>query len=242
MFGKYVFYTGWLLATLSLSVSACADNSKVNCNTNNVYRDLKCLEKENKKLINQLDNKKNKERKDYNQWIKEIKNKCEGKISYASGEGAGLIKNQCYREEYLSRLSFINTGKVKKSDTNIHGLELTYLPYNSNDHLKCIMKKEVNSCSKVNLVKSSNLIKYYPFISPAYGDSIVLPETDDSKQIIVSPFEDNEDEGPQLEISIINAFGVVEQKTISANKNVIIDKNYNLIYKEGNKEKILKLK
>ncbi|HBI9038353.1 TPA: hypothetical protein JI392_RS04905, partial [Acinetobacter baumannii] len=46
----------------------------------------------------------------------------------------------------------------------------------------------------------------------------------------------------QLEISIINAFGVVEQKTISANKNVIIDKNYNLIYKEGNKEKILKLK
>lgn len=97
------------------------------------------------------------------------------------------------------------------------------------------MKKEVNSCSKVNLVKSSNLIKYYPFISPAYGDSIVLPETDDSKQIIVSPFEDNEDEGPQLEISIINAFGVVEQKTISANKNVIIDKNYNLIYKEGNK-------
>ncbi|RSO33372.1 hypothetical protein [Acinetobacter lactucae] len=159
MFGKYVFYTGWLLATLSLSVSACADNSK-----------------------------------------------------------------------------------VKESDKNIHGLELTHLPYNSNDHLKCIMKNEENSCSKVNLVKSSNLIKYYSFISPAYGDSVVLPETDDSKQIIVSPFEANEDEGPQLEISIINAFGVVEQKTISAKKNVVIDKNYNLIYKDGNKEKILKLK
>ncbi|MNR37566.1 hypothetical protein D3C85_1555970 [compost metagenome] len=69
-----------------------------------------------------------------------------------------------------------------------------------------------------------------------------MPETDDSKQIIVSPFEDNEGEGPQLEISIINAFGVVEQKTIPANKNVVIDKNYNLIYKDGNKEKILKFK
>ncbi|MFI8146997.1 hypothetical protein [Acinetobacter sp. ABJ_C5_2] len=69
-----------------------------------------------------------------------------------------------------------------------------------------------------------------------------MPEIDDSKQIIVSPFEDNEDEGPQLEISIINAFGLVGQKTISANKNVVIDKNYNLIYKKGNKEKILKLK
>lgn len=159
MFRKYVFYTGWLLATLSLSVSACADNTK-----------------------------------------------------------------------------------VKKSEKNIHGLELTHLPYNSSDHLKCIMKNEENSCSKVNLVKSSNLTKYYSFISPAYGDSVVLPETDDSKQIIVSPFEDNEGEGPQLEISIINAFGVVEQKTIPANKNVVIDKNYNLIYKDGNKEKILKFK
>lgn len=159
MFRKYVFYTGWLLATLSLSVSACADNTK-----------------------------------------------------------------------------------VKKSEKNIHGLELTHLPYNSSDHLKCIMKNEANSCSKVNLVKSSNLTKYYSFISSAYGDSVVLPETDDSKQIIVSPFEDNEGEGPQLEISIINAFGVVEQKTIPAKKNVVIDKNYNLIYKDGNKEKILKLK
>lgn len=159
MFRKYVFYTGWLLATLSLSVSACADNTK-----------------------------------------------------------------------------------VKKSEKNIHGLELTHLPYNSSDHLRCIMKNEANSCSKVNLVKSSNLTKYYSFISPTYGDSVVLPETDDSKQIIVSPFEDNEGEGPQLEISIINAFGVVEQKTIPANKNVVIDKNYNLIYKDGNKEKILKFK
>ena len=242
MFSKYVVGTGFVLLAFGSTISACADISSVNCNKNNVYESMQCIEKENKKLIIQLDNEKNREKNDYNKWVKTIKTNCEGKISHIAGEGAGLVRNQCYRDEYLSRLSFLTTGKTSKEEKNIHGLVVTYLPYNSVNHFKCLLKKDVNSCSKVNLVSSSNLIKFYPSISPNYGDGIVLPETEGGKQIIISPFEDNEDEGPQLAILIINNFGVEEKKFIPATKNVLIDKNYNLIYMEGNKEKRVKLK
>ncbi|ENW07221.1 hypothetical protein [Acinetobacter beijerinckii] len=242
MFSKYVVGTGLVLLAFGSIISACADSSSVNCNKNNVYESIQCIEKENKKLIIKLDNEKNREKNDYNKWMEKIKNNCEGKISHIAGEGAGLVRNQCYRDEYLSRLSFLTTGKTSKEEKNIHGLVVTHLPYNSVDHFKCLLKKDINSCSKVNLVSSSNLVKFYPSISPSYGDGIVLPETESGKQIIISPFEDNEDEGPQLAILIINAFGVEEKKFIPATKNVLIDKNYNLTYMEGSKEKRVKLK
>lgn len=242
MFGKYLVGTGLVLLAFGSIISACADGSLVNCNKSNVYESMQCIEKENKKLIIKLDNEENREKKDYNKWVKKIKNNCEGKISHIAGEGVGLVRNQCYREEYLSRLSFLTTRQTSKEEKNIHGLVVTHLPYNSVDHFKCLLKKDINSCSKVNLVSSSNLIKFYPSVSPGYGDGIVLPETESGKQIIISPFEDNEDEGPQLVVLIINNFGVEEKKFIPATKNVLIDKNYNLTYMEGNKEKRIQLK
>ncbi|WP_130804039.1 hypothetical protein [Acinetobacter ihumii] len=242
MFSKYVVGTGLVLLAFGSIISACADSSSVNCNKSNVYESIQCIEKENKKLIVKLDNEKNREKNDYNKWIKKIRNNCEGKISHIAGEGAGLVRNQCYRDEYLSRLSFLTTGGTSKEEKNIHGLVVTHLPYNSVDHFKCLLKKDINSCSKVNLVSSSNLIKFYPSISPSYGDGIVLPETESGKQIIISPFEDNEDEGPQLAILIINTFGVEEKEFIPATKNVLIDKNYNLTYIDGNTEKRVQLK
>ncbi|MCY6412977.1 hypothetical protein QTA56_12700 [Acinetobacter sp. VNH17] len=242
MFSKYIVSTGLLLLTFGLTISACADSSSVNCNKNTVYESIQCIEKENKKLIIKLDNEKNREKNDYNEWVKKIKNNCERKINYVAGEGAGLIRNQCYRDEYLSRLSFLTTGKITKEERNVHGLAVTYLPYNSVDHLKCLLNKDKNICSKFHLVSSSDLLEYYSSISRSYGDSIILPETENGKQIIISPFEDNENEGPKLAITIINAFGVVENKFIPANKNVLIDKNYNLIYMENNKEKRVSLK
>lgn len=242
MSSKYVIGAGLVLVALGSTISACADSSSVNCNKNNVYESIQCIEKENKKLIIKLDSEKNKEKNDYNKWVRKIKNNCEGKISHIAGEGAGLVRSQCYRDEYLSRLAFLTTGKTSKEEKNIHGLVVTYLPYNSADHFKCILKKDINSCSKVNLVSSSNLIKFYPSISPSYGDGVVLPETESGKQIIISPFEDNEDEGPQLAILSINTFGIEEKKFIPATKNVLIDKNYNLTYMEGNKEKRIQLK
>ncbi|MCU4368176.1 MULTISPECIES: hypothetical protein [Acinetobacter] len=242
MSSKYVIGAGLVLVALGSTISACADSSSVNCNKNNVYESIQCIEKENKKLIIKLDGEKNKEKNDYNKWVRKIKNNCEGKVTHIAGEGAGLVRSQCYRDEYLSRLAFLTTGKTSKEEKNIHGLVVTYLPYNSADHFKCILKKDINSCSKVNLVSSSNLIKFYPSISPSYGDGVVLPETESGKQIIISPFEDNEDEGPQLAILSINTFGIEEKKFIPATKNVLIDKNYNLTYMEGNKEKRIQLK
>lgn len=242
MSSKYLVSTGLLLLAFGTAISACADSSSANCNKSNVYESIQCIEKENKKLIIKLDNEKNKEKKDYDKWIKKIKNICEGKISHTVGEGASLIRNQCYRDEYLSRLSFLKTGKNSNKEKNIHGLVVTDLPYNSVDHFKCLLKKDVNSCSKINLVNPSTLIKFYPSISSSYGDGIVLPETESGKQIIISPFEDNEDEGPQLAILIINTFGIEEMKFVPATRNVLIDKNYNLTYMEGNKEKRIQLK
>lgn len=242
MSSKYIVGAGLVLVALGSTILASADSSSVNCNQNNIYESIQCIEKENKKLIIKLDSKKNKEKNDYNKWVRKIKNNCEGKVTHIAGEGAGLVRSQCYRDEYLSRLAFLTTGKTSKEEKNIHGLVVTYLPYNSADHFKCILKKDRNSCSKVNLVSSSNLIKFYPSISPSYGDGVVLPETESGKQIIISPFEDNEDEGPQLAILSINTFGIEEKKFIPATKNVLIDKNYNLTYIEGNKEKRIQLK
>jgi hypothetical protein len=242
MFSQYMVGAGLLLLTFGSAISACADSSSINCNKNNVYESIQCIEKENKKLIIKLDNEKNREKNDYNKWVKKIKNNCEGKTTYIAGEGAGLVRNQCYRDEYLSRLSFLTTGAKSKEERNIHGLVTTHLPYNSVDHFKCLLKKDINSCAKVNLVSSSNLVKFYPSISLSYGDGVVLPEVQSGIQVIVSPFEENENDGPQLAISVINTFGVVENRFIPANKNVLIDKNYNLTYLEGNKEKLIKLK
>lgn len=230
------------LASLCGLISSCTNASEKECESDNINQNLSCLLKSNDSLKEQLINKGNSKERDFKKWEKEIQKKCEGKVTHIAGEGAGLVRSQCYRDEYLSRLAFLTTGKTLKEEKNIHGLIVTYLPYNSADHFKCILKKNINSCSKVNLVSSSNLIKFYPTISPSYGDGVVLPETESGKQIIISPFEDNEDEGPQLAILSINTFGIEEKKFIPATKNVLIDKNYNLTYMEGNKEKRIQLK
>ncbi|WP_228274710.1 hypothetical protein [Acinetobacter ursingii] len=73
MFGKYVVGTGLVLLVFGSTISACADSSSVNCNKNNVYESIQCIEKENKKLIIKLDNEENREKNDYDKWVKKIK-------------------------------------------------------------------------------------------------------------------------------------------------------------------------
>ncbi|MFX5245180.1 hypothetical protein ABTD35_20485, partial [Acinetobacter baumannii] len=74
MFSKYLVGTGLVLLAFGSIISACADGSLVNCNKSNVYESMQCIEKENKKLIIKLDNEENREKKDYNKWVKKIKN------------------------------------------------------------------------------------------------------------------------------------------------------------------------
>lgn len=124
----------------------------------------------------------------------------------------------------------MKTGKNDTKDLNYYNLEISALPYNSKDHLQCLESGNKDSCQKVNL------IKYYSFISPSFGDGVVLKETEKGSEIIILPFLANENEGVQLVIYTIDKFGVVKEKYISAQKNVSIDKNYNITYYfKGNK-------
>src|SRR5690606_24133464 len=129
-----------------------------------------------------------------------------------------------YVDEYLNRIEYLKTGKLVDS-VNGDGLKVTALPYNSDDHANCLLKKEKKSCSKVKLINSAKLLQHFPSLSPSYGAGVILPESGDGKQIILSLFEDNEDEGPQLNITIIDSFGRGTEKTVSITKNVVIDKN-----------------
>lgn len=130
----------------------------------------------------------------------------------------------------------MKTGKNDAKELNYYNFEITALPYNSKDHLTCLESENKDSCQKVNLIKSSKLMKYYSFISPSFGDGVVLKETEKGSEIIILPFLANENEGVQLAIYTIDKFGVVKEKYISAQKNVAIDKNYNITYYfKGNK-------
>ena len=62
MLNKNIFGAVLFLSTLCFAVSACADIFSMNCNKNNVYESMQCIEKENKKLILKLDNEKNREK------------------------------------------------------------------------------------------------------------------------------------------------------------------------------------
>lgn len=83
-----------------------------------------------------------------------------------------------------------------------------------------------DSCQKINLISSTKIIQIYNFINPQYGNGVVLPESNDGKLIVISPFAD---EGETLlNINIVDKFGVVKEKNLSEESKFTIDKNYNL--------------
>lgn len=78
---------------------------------------FQCIRKENFLLEKELKKLKNNERKDFTLWKKGIENRCESKKSYTLGEGVGLVKEECYRGEYINRLNEIgrDNGRVLKA-------------------------------------------------------------------------------------------------------------------------------
>lgn len=227
-----------IIFLLSISSYACAGNQENSCISDNVIHQADCINKSNEKLKSKLKAENNNEKNDYNQWLKLIKNKCEGSVSYTSGEGIGLIKEQCYNDEYKNRLKFLDNKLIEKEKNN-DGFLITNLPYSSQIHLKCLRVEDKKSCNIINLIPTSKLIKVYNFINPQYGSSIVLPQTPDGKLIIISPFSD--EDGTVLNINIVDKFGVVKEMNLSENSKFNIDKNYNLIYKEKGKAQKMKL-
>lgn len=223
-----------ILITIFLSISsyACAGKYQKTCVSNSVMSQANCIKKENFSLQSQLNLQNNKKQNDYSKWLGDLKNKCEGKINYSSGEGIGLIKEQCYNDEYKNRIKYLN-DKVKQNRKNSDGLEITNLPYNSQDHLKCLKDNYKYSCQKINLISSTKIIQIYNFINPQYGNGVVLPESNDGKLIVISPFADEGE--TSLNINIVDKFGVVKEKTLSEESKFTIDENYNLVYFKNGK-------
>ena len=157
------------------------------------------------------------------------------------GEGTALEKEQCLRDEYIIRIKNIsvNFHKNNNIEKNDDGFPVTSLPYNSKDHLKCILENNKNSCSKVELINIIELSKVYNFLDDSFGASVVLPKSNNGLLIIVSPF--SEESGEKfINLALVNSLGVVKNITLNASKNIIINNNHEVFfYKENNKSKVL---
>ncbi|EET81473.1 hypothetical protein NVT87_13935 [Acinetobacter radioresistens] len=236
----YILY----LVSLSGLISSYTNASENKCQSDNINQNLNCFLKNNDFLENELINKGNNREKDVKKWEKEISNKCEGYLNYGLGEGPALARESCYNQEYKSRLGNLSHSKKNierpKNLKNNDGFYITPLPYNSNNHINCILLEEKNSCSQINLINSTNLIKVYNFINPSYGDSVIFPETNNGVLLIASP-SISENESPEINLMTVNKFGLVKSITLDVSKNILINQNYEVFYKESGQNHKLRL-
>lgn len=231
------------IAGFLVLLSSCSNAKKIDqCDDSNIYNSMICYNKKNAKLIGELNNYNNEKRKDYYGWDAEIKQKC-NKLSHSLGEGASLERAVCLNLEYKNRLEYIKTGRFQPIEKakNDDGFTITNLPYSSVNHIGCLIKKDKDKCSKINLISTDELSKVYNFVKRNEGDSVVLPENKNGLLVVISPFEEETGEN-LLHIISVDSNGVVDNKYIPADGKVIIDENYNLIYKDGNEEKMIQLK
>lgn len=228
------------LVSLNILISSCTNASEKKCKSDNVNQNLNCLSKDNVFLKKQLNDKE----KDFKKWEKETYNKCEGRLNYSLGEGAALARESCYNQEYKTRLNGLNQDKksteILRKIENVDGFYITPLPYNSNDHINCILSEQKNICNRVNLIESTSLIKVYNFINPSYGDSVVFSETTNGVLLIASP-SSGEGENPEINLTSVNKFGLVKSITLDASKNISINQKYEILYKEHGKDYKIKL-
>ena len=235
---KFKFFNLISVIALSISNVACAKNNEVLCNTNNVEKNLQCIQKENISLKGKLDSLKNDKKNDYLIWKKDVEKKCEGRKSYTLGEGAALIREECYKNEYIDRLKNISTNKKIVTSSikgkNEDGLLITTLPYNSDDHINCLLNNNKASCNKVNLIDTPDLLKVYNFVDESNGASVVFPETIDGVLLIASP--SSSDSGkPLINLTSVNTLGLMNKISLDASKNIFINNHYEVYYQKNGK-------
>lgn len=227
------------MTLLTISNVACAKSISDECNSNNVSKSLNCIKKQNEKLKNQLNQKNNDKKNDYNVWNKSVEKKCTGKKNYTLGEGAALVREQCYKNEYLNRLQVISMQSTEsqiKKNINDDGFIVTSLPYHSNDHINCLMTGNRNSCSKVNLIEVNKLSKVYNFLDVSNGSSVIFPETENGVTVIAQPSSSESGE-PMINLVSVNALGLTNKLSLDASKNIIIDKNFRISFVKNGKSK-----
>jgi len=231
---KIIFIT-----VLIFSNIACAKNIKDECNSTSVSQNLTCLQKQNKNLKTQLNLNNNAKKNDFNFWNKNIEKKCEGKKVYTLGEGAALIREECYKNEYINRLNFISSkksGLTKEKNINDDGFLVTSLPYHSDDHVKCLLNNNKTSCGKVNLIAVNKLSKVYNFLDLSNGASVVFPETENGVTLIAQPSSSESGE-PIINLVSVNALGLTKKLSLDASKNIVIDKNFRISFLKDGKIK-----
>ncbi|RKG37936.1 hypothetical protein [Acinetobacter rongchengensis] len=224
-----------MLITIFFSISsyACAGEYQNKCDGNSVISQTNCIKKENLSLQSQLNLQNNKKQNDYSKWLGDLKIKCEGKVNYSSGGGVGLIKEQCYNDEYKNRIKYLN-DKIKQKQKNSDGLEITNLPYNSQDHVNCLLKNNKKSCGKINLINITELSEVYNFIDESNGASVIFPETESGVILIASP-SSSDSGGVLINLISINTLGLIKQVSLDASKNVLISNNYEISYIKNGK-------
>ncbi|MCI3881026.1 hypothetical protein [Acinetobacter higginsii] len=168
------------------------------------------------------------------------------KYAYTFGLASlSLLLSSCMNTlEKISEFNSINqTEKASSISTklkNDDGFPITSLPYSSNAHLNCILSAQRMNCSPINLIDSTSLIKVYNFMNPSYVDSVIFPKTSDGVLLIASPFS-NESGHLGINLTSVNKLGLVKSITLDASKNIEINQNYEILYKENAKDLKLKL-
>lgn len=234
---EFSHYHIFFIIGLSTLNVACAKSTTQSCGNSNVQNSLICVQKNNEILKSKLKTLKNTEKRDYIIWKNNVEQKCEGKSSYSLGEGAALIREGCYNSEYANRLDELSKNEKtlpKKTSRNDDGVLVTSLPYNSNDHISCLLTEKNNSCNKVNLNETTDLVKTYNFINASYGASVVFPENENGILLIASP-SSSDSETPNINLTSVNQLGIVHNISLDASKNILINKKYEIIYVENGK-------
>lgn len=238
-FFEYKISKIFFIIALSFSNMACAENIKNKCELSNVVENVDCLKGKNKILKMQLDVNSNSKRDDFNIWSKSVEEKCEGRKKYTLGEGAALIREQCYNNEYINRLKIFSLKKselTKGENVSDDGFLITYLPYHSDDHIKCLLNNNKKKCDKLNLISVNDLLKVYNFLDPSSGASVIFPETKNGVILIALP-SSSESGGLVIDLVSVNALGLTKKLSLDASKNIIIDKNFNISFLENGKIK-----
>lgn len=154
---------------------------------------------------------------------------CISGTTYASDDNNINVENECYR---LENGKFIKKDNSKVSVENTKKVQVVY---NSKKHFKCLTNSNLKECSGLELVNSKEMLKHFDFINPSDGAAVIINRGD--YDLVISPFED--ESGPNLRLMKVTNNKLIDEKFISADKQVEVNNNLQVTYFDGDKKQII---
>lgn len=151
---------------------------------------------------------------------------CISGTTYALDDNNINVENECYK---LDNDKFI---KKNTSKAIVENTKKEQVVYNSKTHFKCLINSNLKECSFLKLVSSKEMLKYFDFINPSDGAAVIINSAD--YDLVISPFED--ESGPNLRLMKVKYNELIEEKFISANKQVEVNSNMKITYYDGDKK------